>query len=227
MGIAERKVREKLRRRNAIVDAAEKVFFSRGLENATMDEVAEKAELSKGTLYLYFKNKTDLFHAIVARALAMLYTSFKKTIAKEKKGIDKVIAIGRAYHEFYKKQPDYYGTLLHQEVYELDPNNPVENPNIVLCTEIGNKIFGLIRECVQVGIKDGTIREDLDPVKLPIILWGHSSGVLHLLKSKGPFLEEKFACSAEEIIEYSFQMVINYLEKKNDKQPIKTSRSKG
>jgi len=91
MGIIERKEREKERRRNAIIDAAEEVFFSKGVEDATMDEVAERAELSKGTLYLYFKNKNDLFHGIIARALEILYNTFKTEIEKEEKGIDKII----------------------------------------------------------------------------------------------------------------------------------------
>ncbi|MDL1893205.1 helix-turn-helix transcriptional regulator, partial [Sphingobacteriales bacterium CHB3] len=52
MGIIERKEREKEQRREEIVTAAEKIFFEKGLAIATMDEIAEAAELSKGTLYL-------------------------------------------------------------------------------------------------------------------------------------------------------------------------------
>jgi TetR/AcrR family transcriptional regulator len=55
MGIVERKEREKEHRKEEILDAAQKVFFERGLVTATMDEIAETAELSKGTLYLYYK----------------------------------------------------------------------------------------------------------------------------------------------------------------------------
>jgi len=50
MGIVERRQREKEQRRSAIIDAAEAVFFSKGLEIATMDDVAEEAELSKRKL---------------------------------------------------------------------------------------------------------------------------------------------------------------------------------
>jgi AcrR family transcriptional regulator len=214
MGVAERKEREKEQRRSAIVDAAEEVFFSKGLENATMDEVAEKAELSKGTLYIYFKNKNDLFHAIVARALEMLFNIFQCAVEKEEKGIDKIKAIGTAYFEFYKTNPDYYSAMLHQEVYEIDHSDVEENPNIALCQQLGGKIFGLMREGVKTGIMDGTIRKDLDPVKLPIVLWGHAAGVLHLVKSKGKMLEEKFDCSCEGIIEYSAQLIRQYMENK-------------
>ena len=69
MGITERREREKEQRHNDIIDAAEKVFFSRGLEHATMDNVAVEAELSKGTLYLYFKSKEELYLAILLRSL--------------------------------------------------------------------------------------------------------------------------------------------------------------
>ena len=48
MGITERREREKEQRKNDIVDAAERVFFKRGHEYATMDDVAIEAELSKG-----------------------------------------------------------------------------------------------------------------------------------------------------------------------------------
>ncbi len=61
MGILERKEKEKQQRRDDILGAAKEVFFSKGLMSATMDEIAEKAELSKGTLYLYFASKEELY----------------------------------------------------------------------------------------------------------------------------------------------------------------------
>ena len=53
MGILERKKREKQMRRDAIIRAAEAVFFEKGVRAATLEEVAERAEVSKGTIYLY------------------------------------------------------------------------------------------------------------------------------------------------------------------------------
>jgi AcrR family transcriptional regulator len=218
MGVTERKEREKEQRRNAIIDAAEKVFFSRGLENATMDEVAEVAEFSKGTLYLYFKNKNDLFHAIIARALEILFDLFKEAVEKGKTGIEKVRAIGRAYYEFYKKEPDYFSAMLHQEIHEVDPETIDETPSIARCNEMGNKIFRLIQEAVTHGIQDGTVRKDLDPVKLSLVLWGHSAGVLHIFKAKEKVVDKFFGASVDEIVEYSFRLIGDYLENKTDRE---------
>jgi len=56
-----RKEREKLNRRNEILEAAKKVFASKDYASATLEDIATEAELSKGTIYLYFNNKADLF----------------------------------------------------------------------------------------------------------------------------------------------------------------------
>lgn len=215
MGIAERKEREKENRRSAILDAAEEVFFSKGIENTTMDEVAERAEFSKGTLYLYFKNKNELLHGIVARGLEILYRLFQTAAEKEEKGIDKIKAIGRAYADFYKTKPNYYSAILHQETQEFQSGELEEGSNIALCQELGERIIDLLRQIVKTGSRDKTIRRDLDPAKLPIVLWGHSTGVLNLVKTKGKTIEDKCKCSSEEVIEYSFRLISDYLE--NDK----------
>jgi len=69
MTIEERKEKEKARRRASILRAAEKVFAKEGYHAATMDAVAAAADLSKGTLYLYFNNKQDLFFSLLAEKM--------------------------------------------------------------------------------------------------------------------------------------------------------------
>lgn len=61
MGITERKKREKDQRKELILEAARRTFQERGFLNVTMSDIAEAAELSIGTLYLYFKNKEDIY----------------------------------------------------------------------------------------------------------------------------------------------------------------------
>jgi AcrR family transcriptional regulator len=59
-----KKDRLKQERREEIVQAALRVFVQRGVQGATMDGIAKEAELSKGTLYLYFQSKDELFLTI-------------------------------------------------------------------------------------------------------------------------------------------------------------------
>jgi len=61
MGITERKKREKQQRKEQILESARNAFQERGFLNVTMSDIAEMAELSIGTLYVYFKNKDDIY----------------------------------------------------------------------------------------------------------------------------------------------------------------------
>jgi len=69
MDAAARRQREKLERRYQIMDAAERVFLQTGVEHATMDHIARAANVSKGSLYLYFKDRDDLYLSIAQRAM--------------------------------------------------------------------------------------------------------------------------------------------------------------
>lgn len=206
MGIAERKQREKEKRRQSIIAAAEKVFFTKGIDPATMDEVAEEAELSKGTLYLYFKNKEDLLHAIVHRGLSILYKRFESVAQTSMLGIDKLYSIGKAYIDFFQEDRNHFDIIMHKDPGQIDLENLEENPNIALCKETGDKIFNLLVQVVETGIADGSVRPDLDPLKLAISLWGQLSGVFHLAAKKERILKKLLGLDPEDIIHYSLEL---------------------
>ena len=75
MGTAERKERERLRRRNAILRAAKRIISTHGVEGMSMNQLADATELNKATLYLYFSDKDDLIDAIVYEGLVLLETA--------------------------------------------------------------------------------------------------------------------------------------------------------
>jgi AcrR family transcriptional regulator len=206
MGIAERKRREKEKRRQAIIEAAEKVFFTKGIEPATMDDVAEEAELSKGTLYLYFKNKDDLLHAIVHRGLHILYTRFEKVAAGPELGIEKLQAIGKAYIGFFQEDRNHFDIMMHKDPNQIELDDIEENPNIACCKETGDRIFSLLVKVVETGIADGSVRPDLEPLKLAITLWGQLSGVFHLAAKKERMLKQILGLEPEDIINYSLEL---------------------
>ncbi len=60
-----RREREKAAHRREIMEAAVRVFARRGFAAATLDEIAQEAEFSKGAIYLYFTNKDDLLSTIL------------------------------------------------------------------------------------------------------------------------------------------------------------------
>ena len=167
MTISDRREREKQLRRESIVDAAEKLFFYKGVAAATMDEIAEAAELSKGTIYLYFKNKECLYAAVVVRAMVLLKNLLREATGTVSTGLEKLDALGRTIIQFHENHPDYFTVLFYHHdnpLIEIDPNNLNLTEWIPEIMKEGNELFEMGVETIKLGIADSTaIRPDLDP----------------------------------------------------------------
>lgn len=96
-----RRDRERLARRQAMMDAALGVFGERGFEGATLDEIAERAEFGKGTLYNYFPGgKDELYHALFEeRVVGGLYLIVESTLPKSRP-LSTREEVRTAFHEF-------------------------------------------------------------------------------------------------------------------------------
>ncbi len=80
MGVSERRLQEREQRRHTIVDTALQVFSEQGIKDATIDEIANRAELGKGTIYYYFSSKEEILEgAIEATVDAHFEGLFERT----------------------------------------------------------------------------------------------------------------------------------------------------
>ncbi|HLG94189.1 MAG TPA: TetR/AcrR family transcriptional regulator [candidate division Zixibacteria bacterium] len=195
MGIAERKEREKLHRKEEILNAAEKVFFEKGLAMATMDEIAERAELSKGTLYLYYKSKEDLYLAIICRGHQILLKMFQEAASTGEPTTQLLQNLGEAYYAFYKRHHDYFRMFSFAENTQLHSQVSEEMHNA--CAESGQCIGGVVQVVIQKGIEDGSFRPDVNPTEMSVILWAHCRGAMELidhLSSVPPTTDMRRAC---------------------------------
>ncbi len=80
-------------KREAILKAARKVFTRKGFHGATVDEIAAEAGVAKGTVYLYFKSKAELF---VQVALEVFRSLSEKMRSLAKEAPDPAAALDRA-----------------------------------------------------------------------------------------------------------------------------------
>jgi TetR/AcrR family transcriptional regulator, repressor for uid operon len=91
----------KIEIREKIIKAAIDAFSKNGFDRTRMDDVAKTADLSKGTIYLHFKSKEDLFYAICENNLAEAKQQISIMFAKKE---DLVSQIERFYDVFRKKK---------------------------------------------------------------------------------------------------------------------------
>ena len=84
MAVSDRQIEERKIRQERILDGALEVFKTKGLENATMEEIASKSGFGKATLYYYFQSKEEVFSAILLNGWQMLWISLEPVIADGK-----------------------------------------------------------------------------------------------------------------------------------------------
>ena len=204
MGISERKEREKQQRRNDIINAAERIFFSRGFDNSTMDEVAAEAELSKGTLYLYFRSKDDLTFAIFMRGSDILMKMMNDSLREENDGYSNLLALAGAFIRFSKGYTHYFNLFMHFESKRMVELNIDQDQIQVYLRE--QSPLALVGHQVLRGIQDGSLRDDLSHEVFSATLWSQMLGVLMVLNYKAD-LYEVFDLKADEILQTHLELV--------------------
>ncbi|MEN4018935.1 MAG: TetR/AcrR family transcriptional regulator [Methanobacterium sp.] len=166
--------RKKKEKQNAIVKAAEKIIAEYGMEKMTMDQVAAEADVAKGTIYLYFKNKGSLLAAVNAELNKEANEYMKERMDLCSGGSEKVRAMGQATVEFFMRNPQKWKAIT--ELYQMKVHDP-EDPHVQEFLQVTNEMVHMMADAYRQGIKEGTIREDLDPVTTAIynrMAWGNA-----------------------------------------------------
>lgn len=110
MGTKERKEREKEQVKGQILEAARDFFFTHGYEATSIRNIAEKAEYSPGAIYLYFKDKDDIFHQLQQEGFQLLNSKMLVLLAVSDP-FERLKAMGRIYMDFAHDYPDYYDLM--------------------------------------------------------------------------------------------------------------------
>jgi AcrR family transcriptional regulator len=188
MGIAERKQREKEQRKIEIIAAAQKIFSSKGFNAATMEEIASEAELSPGTLYLYFKNKEELHTSLSIELLKHLKDKLKNVVHQKISVEEKIECFCDVFIDIY----DYNSSIL-INLFHLQSGETLKNLSEEVLMQI--KTFsamahGAIIDVVKEGIEQG-IFIDEHPVALADVLWASYAGIVLWVDSKRLLNDEK------------------------------------
>ncbi|OGR59361.1 MAG: transcriptional regulator [Desulfobacula sp. RIFOXYB2_FULL_45_6] len=188
MGIYERKQREKEKRKIEIINAARKVFSNKGFNSSTMEEIATEAELSPGTLYLYFKNKEELHTSLSIEILKYLADEIQKVVVEEISVEKKIDRFRDVFIKVYDYDPNILINLFH-----LQSGETLQNLSDEVLQQI--KIYsslahGAIINVIKEGIEQG-IFIDEHPVALADVLWASYAGIVLWVDSKRLLNDQK------------------------------------
>ena len=185
--IKARKEREKEYRINSIIQSAKKVFFKKGYLKATMEEIAQGAEITKPTIYQYFKNKEDLFFSLMTPVIddigIQLGKIQKKLDEGEYKSGEAVLrAMFRAFYHSYEFSPETFRII---QIFQQT------NLALELSSEFRKEInhkgrsnFELGRKILSDAMERGLINR-ANTYTLADLIWGLTVGVIQLEDIKG------------------------------------------
>ncbi len=179
------------RKRLPIFEAAIKVFSEKGFEKATVDEIAERAGIAKGTIYYNYGSKKNLFLSLIEEGIERLETAVKKEIARRNNVRTKLEALITVQLQFFDDYNSFCKVLL-SEVWGRDTRWEEK------AERIRSGYFSIIKDLIDAGKVEGVIKKELDTGTTSSALFG-MIGIAALDR----FLFEK---------EYSYEDILNTLK---------------
>ncbi len=182
MAVAERRQREKVARRQQILDAARNLFFQKGFEATTVEEIAAQTELSKGSIYLHFRSKEEIYITLMLEGSQILYEMLRESVAVDLPADTLLRRLGQAYIRFYREYTGYF-RMLFLYYSSLEIHQKITSDLCDRCEACAKQSLGLVASIIQKGTEQGIFRP-CNPWEVAIMLWTCKNGII-LLGERG------------------------------------------
>lgn len=214
MGLEDRRKREKDQRRSAILNAARKLFFEKGFRYVTVENIARKAELSKGSIYLYFRSKEEIYTQILLNDIDKFNKKSSLIFQNGKSAVELVMDFAFIYVDFFLNDRELFRIMMTFMLHTEDMNlAETVNQHII---EVTNNTVKIIETILQQGIEKGEFPSDINLRLSRNAMWGLLNGIisLHLFTGKEAHKEERIRSA----VKASLDIFINGLRryKKSD-----------
>ena len=206
MGTHERKEREKEQRREEILHAATKVFFEKGLSASTMDDIAERAELSKGTLYLYYHSKEDLYLAVMNVGIDILNKMFVTALAQASDTIDGLRRLCETYFAFFRDHRQYF--RMFHFFQNLQFHKQVSPDMLEICRVNNQRIWSTVIDLLRRGVQEGLLRTDVEPTEMAVMLWSSPNAIMLQIDYQADHWREHLHVDLERVLRVSNALLL-------------------
>lgn len=183
-----------------------------------MEDIAKNAELSKGTLYTYFKNKQSLYFAVVIRGMILLRDTFKNASENKNTGLEKITSIIHSFHEYIQDYSNYYQLNLSSRDRRF--TNMLDNKEIDSANEyisLVMDLLNLLKNPVILGLKDGTLRQDLDPIQTVMFLGSAIESAVYV-SPENQMLLDQTKITKEQYVKHSIDVLLKGISREKSKK---------
>jgi AcrR family transcriptional regulator len=202
MTVANRKQREKEEMRVLILDAARKIFLEKGYHQASIRNIAEQIEYSPGTIYLYFKEKDEIFHALHEEGFSRLL-AYMQPLQHVAEPFERLKAMGRVYMQFARENKDFYDLMFIMQA----PMKHEKEEEWKMGHRALNYLKDVLRDCQAVGRFQGKNVEYLS-----FTIWSAMHGMCALYCRERCLAYHDVALEPLELMENGFKIFAEMLE---------------
>jgi TetR/AcrR family transcriptional regulator len=191
-----------LQTRDAILDAAERLFAARGFDAATIKHIGAEAGVNSALIYYYFRDKRGLHQAVLDRFGEELFARARTALDAAHSAEDVVRAVVGTQSAMFAGYPQR-ARILARELIDHDAEHAGE-----LLESLGRNVFARLRDAIAAEQRTGRFRSDLDPGYAALstiaqVVYFHLARpvVRIVLRDRGPIgrgQEQEFAAHAAE-----------------------------
>ncbi|RMI37396.1 TetR/AcrR family transcriptional regulator [Streptomyces triticirhizae] len=142
--------------RQRLYQAAVTLFAEQGVSATSVEQIAERAGVAKGTVYYNFSSKTELFEALLRDGIEPLTAALRRSVGAAPGGalaaLERMADAGLA---FVAEHPDLVRLLMAEQWRSSRPWHPT-------LVAVRRQVAGVVREVLEDGVKSGELRADLD-----------------------------------------------------------------
>ncbi|MBZ0278748.1 MAG: TetR/AcrR family transcriptional regulator [Anaerolineae bacterium] len=186
----QRRESEKLELRQAILDAAVKLFVEHGYSGFSLRQVAEQVGYSPGTIYLYFSDKDDLLFNVADAGFRRFQAFQQEAAARSDDPLEKLRNACRAYIAFGTQYPAYYHLMFQERPDLLFQARKEEAGTWLETLESYQALFH--------GLKDAGMLRDGNLVSMSDAWWATLHGIVTLANSMSYFFDQERVANAVE-----------------------------
>lgn len=176
-------------RKKTILNAAMKLFSETDFHEVTVDEIANNVGLSKGTLYLYFKNKEDLFFSIIKEKSNELFSRLENSITNDFSFETTLQNFIKAHLNFFKENKAYF-KIIHSEKCRMTMDDHYR------MHDLGIKVFNQFLKLTEKLVKEGKKENSIGNIDVDIAARG-IRGILNSFVFQWIFANEKISIEQE------------------------------
>ncbi|MBI9083653.1 MAG: TetR/AcrR family transcriptional regulator [Desulfobacterales bacterium] len=202
----------KQEKKEQILAAAKALFFEKGFYGTRIEMIAKKAGVSTGTVYLYYKNKIEVYKALQDEGVGILSEMISQVISwPGMSALAKLSEVARTYYRFHNEYREYFDIMA---ILCVTPKDLKESESEI-SKIIDGKTFSLLK-MVEGVLQEGIEKSEfisLDTWKATNVFWGMLDGLILLAERRN--IENVIGVDLEELFKQALEMSFYGILKQN------------